>query len=36
MESRHSPPRTKAAVPMKPLPYIKRFHGKTIVVKYGG
>ena len=29
-------PGTKAAVLAEALPYIKRFHGKTIVVKYGG
>ena len=27
-------PGTKAAVLAEALPYIKRFHGKTIVVKY--
>jgi acetylglutamate kinase len=29
-------PSTKAAVLAEALPYIRRFHGKTIVVKYGG
>ncbi len=29
-------PGTKAAVLAEALPYIKRFHGRTIVVKYGG
>ena len=29
-------PGIKAAVLAEALPYIKRFHGKTIVVKYGG
>jgi acetylglutamate kinase len=29
-------PDIKAAVLAEALPYIKRFHGKTIVVKYGG
>ena len=29
-------PGLKAAVLAEALPYIKRFHGKTIVVKYGG
>ena len=29
-------PATTAAVLAEALPYIKRFHGKTIVVKYGG
>ena len=26
----------KAGVLIEALPYIQRFHGKTIVVKYGG
>ncbi len=30
------PPAAKASVLAEALPYIKRFHGKTIVVKYGG
>ena len=30
------PPPAKAGVLAEALPYIKRFHGKTIVVKYGG
>jgi acetylglutamate kinase len=30
------PPTTKAAVLAEALPYIRRFHGRTIVVKYGG
>jgi hypothetical protein len=29
-------PADKAGVLAEALPYIKRFHGKTIVVKYGG
>ncbi len=29
-------PAIKAAILAEALPYIKRFHGKTIVVKYGG
>ncbi|MFY9329291.1 MAG: acetylglutamate kinase [Georgfuchsia sp.] len=29
-------PQDKAAILAEALPYIKRFHGKTIVVKYGG
>jgi len=32
----HLAPGIKAAVLAEALPYIKRFHGKTIVVKYGG
>ena len=32
----HLTPGIKAAVLAEALPYIKRFHGKTIVVKYGG
>jgi len=31
-----SSPAIKAAVLAEALPYIRRFHGKTIVVKYGG
>lgn len=30
------PPQDKAAILAEALPYIKRFHGRTIVVKYGG
>jgi acetylglutamate kinase len=30
------PPAAKAGVLAEALPYIKRFHGRTIVVKYGG
>lgn len=30
------PPHQEAAVLAQALPYIKRFHGRTIVVKYGG
>jgi acetylglutamate kinase len=26
----------KAAVLAEALPYIRRFHGKTVVIKYGG
>jgi acetylglutamate kinase len=29
-------PNTKAAVLSEALPYIRRFHGKTVVIKYGG
>src|SRR5690554_5343942 len=29
-------PKVKAEVLAEALPYIRRFHGKTIVVKYGG
>ena len=29
-------PTTKAAVLAEALPYIRRFHGRTIVIKYGG
>jgi acetylglutamate kinase len=29
-------PQVKASILAEALPYIKRFHGKTIVVKYGG
>ena len=32
----HVQPRDKAEILAQALPYIRRFHGKTIVVKYGG
>mgnify|MGYP001545114261 CR=1 FL=1 len=32
----HIAPREKAAILAQALPYIRRFHGKTIVIKYGG
>ena len=32
----HIAPREKAEILSQALPYIQRFHGKTIVVKYGG
>ena len=32
----HIQPREKAEILSQALPYIQRFHGKTIVVKYGG
>ncbi|NWG76415.1 MAG: acetylglutamate kinase [Rubrivivax sp.] len=32
----HISPRDKAEILAQALPYIRRFHGKTIVVKYGG
>ena len=32
----HTEPALKAQILAEALPYIKRFHGKTIVVKYGG
>ncbi len=34
--SEHIAPQDKASILAEALPYIKRFHGKTIVVKYGG
>ncbi|NBY16948.1 MAG: acetylglutamate kinase, partial [Betaproteobacteria bacterium] len=30
------PPHVKAEVLAEALPYIRRFHGRTIVIKYGG
>jgi len=30
------PPQTKAEILAEALPYIRKFHGKTIVIKYGG
>ncbi len=32
----HISPRDKAEILSQALPYIRRFHGKTIVIKYGG
>lgn len=32
----HSTPLDKAKILVEALPYIRRFHGKTIVIKYGG
>ncbi|HEY0878904.1 MAG TPA: acetylglutamate kinase, partial [Zeimonas sp.] len=29
-------PATKAAILVEAMPYIRRFHGKIVVVKYGG
>jgi len=29
-------PRVKAEILAQALPYIRKFHGKTIVIKYGG
>ena len=29
-------PKIKAEILAEALPYIRKFHGKTIVVKYGG
>jgi acetylglutamate kinase len=36
MESAQIAPQLKADILSEALPYIRRFHGKTIVVKYGG
>jgi acetylglutamate kinase len=33
---KHITPRDKAEILAQALPYIRRFHGKTIVIKYGG
>lgn len=30
------PPGVKAEILSEALPYIRRFHGKTIIIKYGG
>jgi acetylglutamate kinase len=32
----HIPPRDKAEILAQALPYIRKYHGKTIVIKYGG
>ena len=36
MTSQHLSPAQEAAILAEALPYIKRFHGKAIVVKFGG
>ncbi len=30
------PPRDKAEILAQALPYIRKYHGKTMVIKYGG
>ena len=35
-EIAHVTPRDKAEILAQALPYIRRFHGKTLVIKYGG
>ena len=32
----HITPRDQAEILAQALPYIRRFHGKTLVIKYGG
>src|SRR3982751_669855 len=32
----HIAPRDKAEILAQALPYIRKFHGKTIIIKYGG
>ena len=32
----HIAPREKAEILAQALPYIRKFHGKTLVIKYGG
>src|SRR4249920_553665 len=32
----HVSPRDKAEILSQALPYIRKFHGKTIIIKYGG
>src|SRR5512136_1189839 len=36
MDTAQIAPQLKAEILSEALPYIRRFHGKTIVVKYGG
>ena len=36
MSTSHSVAKDKAKILSEALPYIQRFHGKTIVIKYGG
>jgi len=35
-DTSHIPPRDKAEILAQALPYIRKFHGKTMVIKYGG
>ena len=35
-DTTHIPPRDKAEILAQALPYIRKFHGKTLVIKYGG
>jgi acetylglutamate kinase len=35
-DTSHIPPRDKAEILAQALPYIRKFHGKTLVIKYGG
>ncbi len=36
LSNAYVPPQLKAEILSDALPYIQKFHGKTIVVKYGG
>jgi hypothetical protein len=36
IEAEHIPPGVKASILAEALPYIRRFSGSTIVIKYGG
>jgi acetylglutamate kinase len=35
-DTSHLAPRDKAEILAQALPYIRKFHGKTMVIKYGG
>ncbi len=35
-DTTHIPPRDKAEILAQALPYIRKYHGKTMVIKYGG
>ncbi len=35
-DTSHIPPRDKAEILAQALPYIRKYHGKTMVIKYGG
>ena len=35
-DTAHIPPREKAEILAQALPYIRKYHGKTMVIKYGG
>ena len=36
IDTAHIPPRDKAQILAQAMPYIRKFHGKTMVIKYGG
>ncbi|MBU2819692.1 acetylglutamate kinase, partial [Acidithiobacillus ferrooxidans] len=36
INSTHNDPHLQARILVEALPYMQRFHGRTIVIKYGG